>query len=98
MCDFSPKAECVPAFTHEGKRGPFVSEVENRDEKWFEMELVAVTFWRYLREWFWTKNRTLQEGFSSGEGRSILVQDKGPQSQAPAARPQSPAVRGFPRF
>ena len=24
--------------------------------------------------------------------------DKGPQSQAPAARPQSPAVRGFPRF
>ena len=55
-------------------------------------------FGRYLRERFWTKNRTLQEGFSSGEGRSILVQDKGPQSQAPAARPQSPAVRGFPRF
>ena len=24
--------------------------------------------------------------------------DKGPQSQAPTARPQSPAVRGFPRF
>ena len=24
--------------------------------------------------------------------------DKGPQSQAPAARPQSPAVRGFPKF
>ena len=24
--------------------------------------------------------------------------DKGPQSQAPAVRPQSPAVRGFPRF
>ena len=24
--------------------------------------------------------------------------DKGPQSQAPATRPQSPAVRGFPRF
>jgi len=35
---------------------------------------VAVTFWRYLREWFWAKNRTLQEGFSGGEGRSILVQ------------------------
>ena len=60
--------------------------------------VVAVTFWRYLRERFWTKSRTLQEGFSGGEGRSILVQDKGPQSQAPAARPQSPAVRGFPRF
>ena len=26
------------------------------------------------------------------------AQDKGPQSQAPAARPQSPAVRGFPGF
>ena len=55
-------------------------------------------FWRYLRERYWTKSRTLQEGFSGGEGRSILVQDKGPQSQASAARPQSPAVRGFPRF
>ena len=59
---------------------------------------MAVTFGRYLREWFWVKNRTLQEGFSSGERRSILAQDKGPQSQAPAARPQSPAVRGFPGF
>ena len=38
------------------------------------------------------------QGFLGGEGRSILAQDKGPQSQAPAARPQSPAVRGFPRF
>ena len=27
--------------------------------------------------------------------RSIKAQDKGPRSQAPAARPQSPAVRGF---
>ena len=36
--------------------------------------------------------------FSGVEGRSILAQDKGPQSQAPAARPQSPAVRGFPGF
>ena len=59
---------------------------------------MAVTFWRYLREWVWAKNRTLQESFSRGEGRSIKAQDKGPQSQAPAARPQSPAVRGFPRF
>ena len=29
MCDLSPKAECVPAFTRESERGPFVSEVEN---------------------------------------------------------------------
>ena len=30
MCDFSPKAGCVPAFTRESKRGPFVQEVEKR--------------------------------------------------------------------
>ena len=76
MCDPVGEGECVPTFARESERGPFVSEVENRDEKWFEMELVAVTFGRYLRKRFWTKNRTLQEGFSSGEGRSILAQDK----------------------
>ena len=27
MCDSSPKAECVPAFTHESERGAFVPEV-----------------------------------------------------------------------
>ena len=35
VCDLSPKAECVLAFTHESERGPFVGEVEKRDEKWF---------------------------------------------------------------
>ena len=34
VCDFSPKAECVPTFARESERGPFVREVENRDEKW----------------------------------------------------------------
>ena len=43
MCDPSPKAECVPAFTRESERGPFVSEVEKRDEKRFETAL-----WRQL--------------------------------------------------
>ena len=33
MCDSSPKAECVPAFTHESERGPFVREAEKQDEK-----------------------------------------------------------------
>ena len=40
MCDFSQRAECVPAFTCESERGPFVSEVEKR----FELEVVPVTF------------------------------------------------------
>ena len=33
VCDLSLKAECVPAFTRESERGPFVMEVEKRDEK-----------------------------------------------------------------
>ena len=33
VCDFSPKAECVPVFTRESERGPFVREVEKWDEK-----------------------------------------------------------------
>ena len=39
VCDFSLKAECVPAFTCESERGPFVREVEKRDEKRFETAL-----------------------------------------------------------
>ena len=39
VCDFSPKADGVPAFACESERGPFVREVENRDEKWFGTEL-----------------------------------------------------------
>ena len=41
VCDFSPKAECVPAFARESKRGPFVREVENRDEKWLGIKFMA---------------------------------------------------------
>ena len=33
MCDPLSKAECVPIFTRESERGPFVREVEKRDEK-----------------------------------------------------------------
>ena len=39
VCDPSPKAECVPAFTRESERGPFVREAEKRDEKRFGTEL-----------------------------------------------------------
>ena len=39
VCDLSLKAECVPAFTRENKRGAFVREVEKRDEKRFETAL-----------------------------------------------------------
>ena len=39
VCDPSPKAECVPAFTRESERGPFVREAEKCDEKRFERAL-----------------------------------------------------------
>ena len=46
VCDFSQRAECVLGFRCESERGPFVREIEERDEKRFEIEPVTVTFWR----------------------------------------------------
>ena len=42
VCDFSPKGECVPTFARESERGPFVREVEKRDERWSEIELLLI--------------------------------------------------------
>ena len=39
VCDLSPRAECVPAFTRESEREPFVGEVEKRNVKRFETAL-----------------------------------------------------------
>ena len=64
----------VLAFAREIKCEPFVREVEKRNGKQFKVGFVTVTFWQYLRERFWAKSRTLQEVFSSGGGRLILVQ------------------------
>ena len=35
VCDPLSRAECVPTFARESKRGPFVREVEKRDENRF---------------------------------------------------------------
>ena len=35
VCDPLSRAECVPTFARESERGPFVREVEKRDEKRF---------------------------------------------------------------
>ena len=59
--------------------------------------------WIQLRRWrneplgrvFFLLTMPCSGGFCPLFTRSIVEQDKGPQSQAPAARPQSPAVRGF---
>ena len=42
VCDPSPKAECVPAFTRESERGPFAGEVEKRDEKRLGIKFMVV--------------------------------------------------------
>ena len=42
VCDFSPKAECVPAFICESECGPFVREVEKCDEERLGIKFVAV--------------------------------------------------------
>ena len=42
VCDLSLKAECVPTFGNESERGPFVREVEKRNEERLGTELVAV--------------------------------------------------------
>ena len=62
--------------------------------------------WIRLRRWrneplgrvFFLLTIPCSGGFCPLFTRSIKAQDKRPQSQAPAACPQSPAVRGFPRF
>ena len=47
MCDPSPKAECVPAFTRESERGPFVREVEKQDEKRLGDKIYGSSFARF---------------------------------------------------
>ena len=42
VCDLSLKGECVPTFTRESEHGPFVREVEKRDERWPEIELLLI--------------------------------------------------------
>ena len=48
MCDLSLKGECVPAFARESERGPFVREVENRDEKRLGDRAVAAVLPTFL--------------------------------------------------
>ena len=41
VCDLLSRAECVPAFTRESERGPFVREVEKRDEERLGIKFMA---------------------------------------------------------
>ena len=42
VCDPVGEGECVPAFTRESERGPFVREVEKRNERRSEIELLLI--------------------------------------------------------
>ena len=48
MCDPVGEGECVPAFGSEGKRGPFVREVEKRDEKRLGDKIYGSSFARFF--------------------------------------------------
>ena len=48
MCDPLSKAECVPTFTRESKRGPFVREVKKRDEKRLGDKIYGSSFARFF--------------------------------------------------
>ena len=48
MCDPVGKGECVPAFTRESKRGPFVREVKKRDEKRLGDKIYGSSFARFF--------------------------------------------------
>ena len=43
VCDFSQRAERVPAFARESERGPFVREVEKRNEERLGIKFMAET-------------------------------------------------------
>ena len=47
VCDLSLRAECVPAFARESKRGPFVREVKKRDGKRLGDKIYGGSFARF---------------------------------------------------
>ena len=66
MCDFSQRAECVPTFACESERGPFVREVEKRDERWSEVELLLIVGATENREMYVYKSVAESRYFAGG--------------------------------
>ena len=48
MCDPLSEGECVPAFVNESECGPFVREVEKRDEKRLGDKIYGSSFDRFF--------------------------------------------------
>ena len=48
VCDPVGKGECVPAFARENERGPFVREVEKRNEERLGIKFMAVALPNFL--------------------------------------------------
>ena len=66
VCDFSQRAECVPTFACESERGPFVREVEKRDERWSEVELLLIVGATENREMYVYKSVAESRYFAGG--------------------------------
>ena len=64
MCDFLGEGECVPTFTRESKRGPFVREVEKRNERWSEIDLLLIMGATENREMYVYKSTVESSGIT----------------------------------
>ena len=90
MCDPLSKAECIPAFTRESERGPFVREVEKRNERRSEIELLLIVRGTENREMYVYKSVAEQKGFR-WQHKTVLW----PREGRPLFRPVSRCVRFF---
>ena len=98
VCDLVGEAECVPTFAHKSKRGPFVREVENRDEKRFETALRRQLFCAIRGSDFRGKTELFKPDFWTVKAVRFYHKIKrGAPNRAPLAHkaPQCGAFRGF---
>ena len=90
-CDFSLKAECVHPFVRESERGPFVREVEKRDEKRFGDKIYGSSFARFFSfadveglqrtgKCMYIKAWRSKRNFAGSTGHTVVERGKAPVS------------------
>ena len=98
MCDPSPKAECVyPLSPAKANVGRLCEKLKNAMKSGLGRSCSG-NFLAIVAGTILSEKLNLTGGFFEWRRPFDFSTDKEPQSQASAARPQSPAVRGFPRF
>ena len=91
VCDFSLKAECVHPFVRESERGPFVREVEKRDEKRFGDKIYGSSFARFFSfadveglqrtgKCMYIKAWRSKRNFAGSTGHTVVERGKAPVS------------------